>query len=177
MDLFIINIKLNLNKLQEFSSYEDQATSNIIKTCSFYTCNYCQGRPKNFKLTKNKGSNPTKKQYNPKAPEKICKYKECKYCNKLLRLIEEKREKYYINLALTQREKEQGGMDVVEKERPNDIGKNENNTTENAKAFENIIETIDLKKGKVNQIEEKLKKVDANKLPQIEIRGDGSCLY
>ena len=24
---------------------------------------------------------------------------------------------------------------------------------------------------------EKLKKVDANKLPQIEIRGDGSCLY
>lgn len=70
MDLFIINIKLNLNKLQEFSSYEDQATSNIIKTCSFYTCNYCQGRPKNFKLTKNKGSNPTKKQYNPKAPEK-----------------------------------------------------------------------------------------------------------
>ena len=68
-------------------------------------------------------------------------------------------------------------MDVVEKERPNDIGKNENNITENAKAFENIIETIDLKKGKVNQIEEKLKKVDANKLPQIEIRGDGSCLY
>ena len=37
-------------------------------------------------------------------------------------------------------------MNVVEKERPNDIGKNENNTTENAKAFENIIETIDLKK-------------------------------
>ena len=37
-------------------------------------------------------------------------------------------------------------MDVIEEERPNYIGKNENNTTENTKAFENTIETIDLKK-------------------------------
>ena len=135
--------KLNSNSLSKFFSYEDQALSDTIKICSFYSCNYCQGRPKNFKIRKNKLQIHTKKPYNPEAPEKICKHKECKYCGKLLKLIEENRNDYYIQLALEQKEKEQSAIDIIEEEGANSNENIEDNKAQNIQEFENIIGKLD----------------------------------
>lgn len=40
--------------LSKFSIYEDQSPRDTIKISIFYSCNYYQGRPKNFKIGKNK---------------------------------------------------------------------------------------------------------------------------
>ena len=58
-------------KLNEDYQHNEQ-THNI---CNFFSYNYCQGRPKEYKTPKSKNSNIIKKQFIPKSQKKYVNIK------------------------------------------------------------------------------------------------------
>ena len=163
-------------KLKKRLNDEYQHKEQIPNICNFISCNYCQGRPKDYTRPKSKSTNPNKNKFNPKAPEKICKYKNCKYCSRLLQYINESRDEYYINLAIEHGEKQRKQMDIEEKNQSQEQLK-QNIINQESNPLENILNETNLKTDTPNQIIEKLKNIDAYLIPEIEIKGDGSCLY
>lgn len=85
------------NLRNKFNENTTENASNI-NSCNIDSCDYCKGRSY---ISINKNRNNKSHEYNPKAPEKFFKYHECKYCNRILSLIERNRNDYYINWAIS----------------------------------------------------------------------------
>ncbi len=67
-------------------------------------------------------------------------------------------------------------MDIEEKNQSQEQLK-QNIINQESNPLENILNETNLKTDTPNQIIEKLKNIDAYLIPEIEIKGDGSCLY
>ena len=156
-------------KLENLS--KEEAITNH-RLCNFRSCDYCQGRPKGTSTKWNNRPPIKKKTYNPKAPEKSCLYKECKYFKRILHKIDYERTQYYINYALNKRNKE------TEK-----VSRQTENITKNDIQMEDLTEVkseeigINLEKDDANTILQKLQKINIIRFPERKVDGDGSCLY
>ena len=145
--------------------------SSNQNSCNIRSCDYCQGRPKKSYISINKSKSNKNHKYSPKAPEKLCKYRECKYSNRILTIIETNRNDYFINLALSKDEATEENTNF--NRNITDI-EMKDETKEEEKL---IINDKYIQGTNAKQLEEKLKHINTKNLTKVKIRGDGSCLY
>ena len=93
-----------------------------------------------------------------------------------MQYIEERRNEYYLDLALSQKEKNERKIDIEFQNTKNESDMEKNNL-EKSNVLQGTINEINLKRDNICQITEKLKRIDVYDVPEIEIKGDGSCLY
>ena len=162
----------------KFKFYENnggEETNKYAHICNFKSCDYCQGRP--LGTFKKENTIPLKKKkYNPNAREKICAYRECKYCQKIIRKIDQERTDYYLNYAIEERNKEIELQTSIKNQNSKFLSEHDIEMTDETET-KNALFSIDILNNDSNKILEVLKKLNTDEIPKIKVKGDGSCLY